>query len=117
MQTKTQKKTASRKARQNRIRARVIGSALKPRLAIFKSNTALYAQLIDDAKGQTLVAADTRKVKGDNLMSRAATLGGEIAKAAKEKKVSTVVFDRGGFRFQGAIAALAEAARAGGLKF
>lgn len=110
-------KTAGRRARQNRIRARVIGSEVKPRLAIFKSNTAIYAQLIDDAAGKTMAAADTRKIKGDSLMARAAGLGTTVAKLAKDKGVEAVVFDRGGFRYQGAIAALADAAREGGLKF
>ena len=117
MKTKTQMKTESRKARQNRIRARVVGSPAKPRLAVFKSNTAIYAQLIDDASGKTIAAADTRKEKGGTLMARAEALGTTMAKLAKDKGVETVVFDRGGFRYQGAIAAVADAARAGGLKF
>lgn|SRR5690606_28889396 len=117
MKTKTQMKTESRKARQSRIRARVIGTAEKPRLAVFKSNTAIYAQLIDDAAGKTIVAADTRKEKGDTLLNKAMALGSTIAKEAKGKGVEAVVFDRGGFRYQGAIAALADAAREGGLKF
>lgn len=115
--TKTQLKKARRTSRHNRIRARVIGVADKPRLAVFKSNVALYAQLIDDAAGNTLVAADTRKQKGANLLERAAALGAEIAKQAKSKGIETVVFDRGGFRYQGAVAILADAARASGLKF
>jgi large subunit ribosomal protein L18 len=117
MKTKTQVKTAGRKARHNRIRSRVIGSGVKPRLAVFKSNTALYAQLIDDAANQTIAAADTRKIKGENLVARATVLGETIAKLAKDKSITTIVFDRGGFRYQGAVAAVAEGARSGGLKF
>jgi large subunit ribosomal protein L18 len=117
MKTKTQVKTASRKARHNRIRSRVIGSAVKPRLTVYKSNTALYAQLIDDDSNTTLVASDTRKLKGENLVARATILGETIAKLAKDKSITTVVFDRGGFRYQGAVAAVADGARSGGLKF
>ncbi len=117
MKTKTQLKSARRVARHSRIRARVIGTVEKPRLAIFKSNTAIYAQLIDDNAGKTLAAADTRKEKGDTLVARAEALGQTIAKLAKGKGVAEAVFDRGGFRYQGAVAAVAEGARAGGLKF
>lgn len=117
MKTKTQIKTDRRAARHSRIRARVIGTATKPRLAVFKSNTALYAQLIDDSANKTLAAADTRKLKGEGKLVRAKALGEEIAKLAKGKGIEAVVFDRGGFLYQGAVAAVAEAAREGGLKF
>jgi large subunit ribosomal protein L18 len=114
---KTQAKTAKRVARHARIRAKVSGTAAKPRLAIFKSNAALYAQLIDDDAGKTIAAADTRKAKGGNLTEKAAAAGQTLAEAAKKAKVETVVFDRGGFKYQGSIAALADAAREAGLKF
>lgn len=117
MKTKTQLKTARRVSRHNRIRSRVSGTANKPRLTVFKSNTGLYAQLIDDTTNHTLIALDTRKFKGAGLVARAEELGTEIAKVAKDKGIEVVVFDRGGFRYQGAIATLADAARAGGLKF
>jgi len=117
MKTKTQLKTARRVSRHNRIRARVIGTSEKPRLAVFKSNTGLYAQLIDDSAGVTVAALDTRKQKGKNLLERAQALGTELAKIAAGKGIEKVVFDRGGFRYQGAIAVLADAAREGGLKF
>ena len=117
MKTKTQVKTSSREARHKRIRARVIGTSEKPRLSIYKSNTAIYAQLIDDSANKTLVAADTRKLKGDSVVARATVLGETIAKLAQDKGVTTIVFDRGGFRYQGAVAAVAEGARSGGLKF
>ncbi len=108
---------ARRDARHARIRSRVSGTAERPRLAVFKSNTALYAQLVDDTKGVTLLAADTRKLAGDKLVDRATALGTELAKAAKAKGVEKVVFDRGGFLYRGAITAMAEAAREGGLQF
>lgn len=117
MKTKTQIKTDRRAARHNRIRARVIGTAEKPRLAVFKSNTALYAQLIDDSSHTTLVGLDTRKEAKKKPLERAVWLGAEVAKLADKKGIKAVVFDRGGFRYQGAIAAMADAAREGGLKF
>ena len=98
----------NRQRRHNRIRAKVKGTALRPRLCVYKSNRYLEAQVIDDTAGKTLAA-----VKMDD----AKKAGAEIAKAAKAKGVSAVVFDRGGFRYTGAIAILADAARAGGLKF
>ncbi|MCA9366410.1 50S ribosomal protein L18 [Candidatus Kaiserbacteria bacterium] len=114
---KTQAKTARRSARRNRIRARVIGTATKPRLAVFKSNVALYVQLINDETGTTIAAADSRKLKGATTAERATALGTEIAKLASTAGIKAVVFDRGGYRYQGNIAALADAARAGGLEF
>lgn len=114
---KTQAKTQTRARRHNRIRARITGTAVKPRLAVYKSNTALYAQLIDDEAGKTLAAADTRKAKGDSLTEKATATGTAIAEAAKKAGIETVVFDRGGFKYQGVIAALADSARAAGLKF
>lgn len=117
MSKQSQAKTAKRVARHNRIRAKVSGTAEKPRLAVFKSNTALYAQLIDDTVSKTIAAADSRKATGANLTEKATNVGKTIAEAAKAAKVETVVFDRGGFQYQGAIAALAEGAREAGLKF
>lgn len=114
---KTQAKIAKRVSRHNRIRSRVIGSAQKPRLAVFRSNKFMYAQLIDDAAAKTLVSADSRKVEGKNPIERATAVGKTIAELAKKAGVETVVFDRGGFRYQGAVAALADAAREAGLKF
>ncbi len=94
--------------RHNRIRAKVIGTAARPRLCVYKSNRYLEAQLIDDSAGKTLAAvklADAKKA------------GEEIAKKAKAAGIDAVVFDRGGFRYIGKIAILAEAARKGGLTF
>lgn len=101
--------------RHNRIRARVIGTATKPRLAVFRSNKFIYAQLIDDAAHKTIASADSRKMKGANPTERAAEVGKSIAEAAKKAGVETVVFDRGGFKYQGAVAAIADGAREGGL--
>ncbi len=106
-----------------KIRNRFSGTAERPRLAVFRSNNHMYAQIIDDTVGKTLVAASTLEKdvkaeleKTDNV-DAAAYLGTVIAKRAIEKGITTVVFDRGGFIYQGKIAALAEAAREAGLEF
>lgn len=114
---KSQMKTAKRTARHGRIRAKVSGTTTKPRLAVYKSNVAIYAQLIDDTAGKTIAAADSRQVKGTNLTEKATAVGTAIATAAKKANIEAVVFDRGGFKYQGSIAALADGAREGGLKF
>ena len=106
-----------------KIRNRFSGTAERPRLAVFRSNNHMYAQIIDDTVGNTLVAASTveKEVKPQlektNNVDAAAYLGTVIAKRAIEKGIDTVVFDRGGFIYQGKIAALADAAREAGLKF
>lgn len=92
------------------------GTAARPRLAVFKSNTIVYAQIIDDEAGKTLVAADSRKEKGAQVEA-AKAVGAAIAKKAAGLKITDVVFDRGGFRYIGVVAALADAAREGGLRF
>lgn len=114
---KTQYKNSKRVARHRRIRAKVSGTATRPRLAIYRSNRYIYAQLINDDLGTTVAAVDSRKVAGKTLTEKATGVGTAIAEAAKQAKLDTVVFDRGGFRYQGAVAALADAARAGGLTF
>ena len=106
-----------------RIRNRFAGTAETPRLAVFRSNNHMYAQIIDDTVGNTLVAASTlqKDVKAElektNDVAAAAYLGTVIAKKAIEKGITTVVFDRGGFIYQGKIKALADAAREAGLQF
>jgi len=106
-----------------RIRNRFSGTAERPRLAVFRSNNHMYAQIIDDVEGKTLVAASTneKEVKAElsktNNVEAAAYVGTVIAKRALEKGIKTVVFDRGGFIYMGKIAALAEAAREAGLEF
>jgi large subunit ribosomal protein L18 len=106
-----------------RIRNRFSGTAERPRLAVFRSNNHMYAQIIDDTVGNTLVAASTleKEIKAElektNNVDAAAYLGTVIAKRALEKGIKEVVFDRGGFIYQGKIAALADAAREAGLEF
>ena len=106
-----------------KIRNRFSGTAERPRLAVFRSNNHMYAQIIDDTVGKTLVAASTlekdvkAELKKTNDVEAAAYLGTVIAKRAIEKGINTVVFDGGGFIYQGKIAALAEAAREAGLDF
>ncbi|MBR6315664.1 MAG: 50S ribosomal protein L18 [Lachnospiraceae bacterium] len=106
-----------------RLRNRFSGTAERPRLAVFRSNNHMYAQIIDDTVGNTLVAASTlekdvqAKLEKTNNVEAAAYLGEVIAKKALDKGIKTVVFDRGGFIYQGKIAALADAAREAGLEF
>ena len=106
-----------------KIRNRFSGTAERPRLAVFRSNNHMYAQIIDDTVGNTLVSASTleKEIKAElektNNVDAAAYLGTVIAKKAIEKGITTVVFDRGGFIYQGKIKALAEAAREAGLDF
>lgn len=114
---KTQYKNAKRVVRHNRLRAKVSGTSERPRLAIFRSNRFIYAQLIDDTIGKTLASSDSRKMSGKTLTEKSVEVGNDIAKKAKALKVEKIVFDRGGFRYQGTIAALADAARNGGLVF
>ena len=110
-------KQEKRARRHVRIRSRVSGTALKPRLAVFRSNRYVYAQLINDELGTTLVAADSREMPGSNLTERGTAVGKSIAENAKKAGIEKVVFDRGGFKYQGVVAALADGAREGGLQF
>ena len=106
-----------------KLRNRFSGTAERPRLAVFRSNNHMYAQIIDDTVGKTLVAASTvekavsAELEKTNNVDAAAYLGTVIAKRAIEKGINTVVFDRGGFIYQGKIKALADAAREAGLEF
>ena len=106
-----------------KIRNRFSGTAERPRLAVFRSNNHMYAQIIDDTVGNTLVSASTleKEIKAElektNNVDAAAYLGTVIAKRAIEKGIKEVVFDRGGFIYQGKVAALADAAREAGLEF
>ena len=112
-----------RENKHRRLRNRFSGTAARPRLAVFRSNNHMYAQIIDDTVGNTLVSASTlqKDVKADlektNDVKAAAHLGKVIAERAVAKGISTVVFDRGGFIYQGKVKALADAAREAGLKF
>ncbi len=103
--------------RHARIRARISGTESMPRLSVYKSNTSLYGQIINDEKGTTLVAFSADKAKGKSVLEKSKNAGIEIAKLALEKKISKVVFDRGGFIYTGKIKAFADGAREGGLKF
>jgi large subunit ribosomal protein L18 len=107
----------------NRIRKKLAGTPARPRLAVFRSQTHIYAQIIDDDGGKTLATASsldkdlkTQHKRGANLAA-AKAVGNLIATRAKEKGIEAVVFDRGGFQYHGRIKALADAAREGGLKF
>ena len=107
----------------NRMRNRFSGTAERPRLSVFRSNNHMYAQVIDDTVGNTICAASTveKDIKAElektNNVEAAAYLGTVIAKRALDKGIKTVVFDRGGYIYQGKIQALADAAREAGLKF
>ncbi len=107
-------KTQSRQRRHARIRSRVIGSALRPRLAVYKSNRYVHAQIIDDEAGKTLIAGSTKGMKAKKTAA-AKELGKDLAKRAQAAGIKAVVFDRGGFRYTGRVAILASAVREAGL--
>ena len=110
---------SDRKQRHKKIRAKISGVAERPRLSVFRSSMHIYAQIIDDESGITLVSAsDLTLKKGKETKSQIAkNVGSEIAKKAKEKNIESVVFDRGGHKFHGRVKLLAEGAKEGGLKF
>ena len=122
MVNKDSKKKA-RVKKHYRMRRHIVGSQDRPRLCVFRSNLHMYAQIIDDTKGCTLVAASTvdpevkAQVENTNNVEAAAVVGTVIAKRAAEKGIDKVVFDRGGFLYHGKIQALADAAREAGLQF
>ena len=111
-------KVAQRIKRHKRVRARVSGTATKPRLAVFRSNTSVYAQMIDDVAAVTLCAAtDIKNTAKMTKTEAAALVGKELAEKALALGITECVFDRGGFMFHGRVKAVAEAAREAGLKF
>ena len=116
-------RTVVREQKHRRLRNRFSGTAERPRLAVFRSNNHMYAQIIDDSVGHTLVSASTleKEIKAElentDTVDAAAYVGTVIAKRAIEKGITEVVFDRGGFIYQGKVQALADAAREAGLKF
>ena len=120
---KKESRSAIRVKKHLRVRNRFSGTAERPRLAVFRSNNHMYAQIIDDTVGKTLVSASTldKDVKAEcektNNVEAAAVVGKVVAKKALEKGITTVVYDRGGFIYEGKIKALAEAAREAGLEF
>jgi len=112
-------KPASRLRRRRRVRAKVQGSAERPRLSVFRSNRGIQAQVIDDVRGHTLAAVNwtEQDLRGLPRMEQAKRAGELLAQRAKDAGAETVIFDRGGYRFHGRVKALAEGAREGGLKF
>ncbi|MEW6635945.1 MAG: 50S ribosomal protein L18 [Actinomycetota bacterium] len=111
-------KRAHRERRRRRVRRKVFGTPERPRLSVYRSNVHIYAQLIDDEAGHTLVAADSREVGEAESRTEAARKVGElVAQRAAEAGIAEVVFDRGGNKYHGRVAALADGARSGGLKF
>jgi large subunit ribosomal protein L18 len=116
-------RAVARARRHTRVRKDLTGSAQRPRLNVFRSLSGIYAQVIDDQAGQTLVSASTvdrdlrSQVKGMKKSEQAKLVGKTVAERAKSKGIETVVFDRGGYRYSGRIKALADGAREGGLQF
>lgn len=100
-----------------RIRKRIKGSPATPRLAVYRSNKAIYCQLIDDLNGVTIASASSKDIKSGNKSEQATAVGKAIADKAKASKIETVVFDRGGYLYHGRVKALADGARENGLKF
>jgi len=112
-----QNKVSKRLRLKNKIRSKVSGVSLRPRLSVFRSNKFIYAQIIDDTKGKTLVSASDVKVEKGTKLERAKAVGENVAKLAIAAKINEVVFDRNGFKYTGRIKLVADAARAAGLKF
>jgi large subunit ribosomal protein L18 len=112
-----EKKRMHRDKRRQRVRRKIAGTAERPRLSVYRSNVNIYAQLVDDDAGDTLAAADSREVEGaEDRKDAARKVGALIARRASEAGIEMAVFDRGGNKYHGRIAALAEGAREGGLK-
>jgi large subunit ribosomal protein L18 len=112
-------KPAKRLKRRRRVRAKVRGTAERPRLSVFRSNKGVFVQLVDDINGRTLAAVNWTEPEFKSLasMEQAKAIGEAIAKRAKEAGIESAVFDRGGYQYHGRVAALAEGAREGGLAF
>ena len=116
---KKESRNELRKIRHKRVRTKVSGTASCPRLNVFRSNSNIFAQIIDDEKGITLVSSSTLelKIKNGGNIEAATKVGADIAKKAKAAKIKKVVFDRGGYLYHGRVEALANAARENGLEF
>ena len=115
-------KLEHRRRRQRRVRKKVMGTAERPRLAVFRSNKHIYVQAIDDIAGRTLASASTMEAgpagrRDRRRSTRAKQVGELVGERVKEADINTVVFDRGGFKFHGRVAAIAEGAREAGLEF
>ena len=117
MQNKNRKKNKKRMRLKAKIRAKIIGTSERPRLSIFRSNKFIYAQVIDDTNGRTLVEANDLKGSAGTKTEGAKEVGRMIAAASLKLKIDKVVFDRNGFKYTGRIKLVADQARAGGLKF
>lgn len=114
----TEEKVRKLRRRHRRVRKKVFGTPERPRLAVYRSSRHIYAQLIDDVSGRTVVAASSLKdADGEDPKARAKAVGISLAQRAKKAGVTQVAFDRGGFKFHGRVAKFAEGAREGGLKF
>lgn len=114
---KDKSKKLAKNRRAIKIRAKIKGSNIKPRLSVFKSNAYMFAQIIDDQTGKTLVSLHSKNIKGDNKTAISFELGKAIAVKAKEQGIGAVVFDRGGNLYHGRVKAIADGAREGGLEF
>ena len=118
---KEKEKNIKKKQRHNRVRAKIKGTSARSRLCIFKSNTSIYLQLIDDESAKTIVSAHSRELKGKTAKAtkteQASAVGKILAERALKKKISKVIFDRGGNLYHGRVKAAADGAREGGLKF
>jgi len=110
-------KNKKRLIRKARLRKKISGTSSRPRFCVFKSNCHLYAQIINDEEGKTLVSANDAKIKTDSVKEKAKKIGEEIAKKCLAKKINQVVFDRSGYKYTGIVKIIAEAARKKGLKF
>ena len=115
--TQVASRSAARQKRHHSIRLHLAGSKSRPRLAVFRSLNHIYAQVIDDQKGETLVSASSIKMKTGGNVAAAKAIGKLVAERAKEKGIKSVVFDRGGYQYHGRVKALADAAREAGLEF
>ena len=114
----TDKKVRGRTRRHARVRRKIAGTSERPRLAVYRSNRHIYAQVIDDVAGRTLAAASTLvEGNGEDPKAKAKAVGVQVAEKAKAAGVTRVTFDRGGFRYHGRVQALADGAREGGLEF
>ncbi|NBB88820.1 MAG: 50S ribosomal protein L18 [Bacteroidetes bacterium] len=114
---KNKRKAQRRKKIHWRVRSSIKGTAERPRLNVYRSNKAIYAQIIDDTKNHTIVSANSLTINEGNKSDQAQAVGKVLAEKAKENNIEKVVFDRGGYLFHGRVKALAEGAREGGLKF
>jgi large subunit ribosomal protein L18 len=108
---------AQRRRRHLRVRKKVAGTAVRPRLVVFRSDKHIYAQLVDDDAGRTLATVSSLKLGEGKKSEKAAAVGKQVAVVAKDKGITRVVFDRGGYKYHGRVKAVADGAREGGLEF